>query len=168
MLSDGLECCGLSWCFYQTLVLTAPIHCRASIADGMTFLQIWWRNKLTLILIFHQNVNFWVDYSFKRVKNQWNQWSPYNLTLLQVEQTTGSSDQRGTAPPTEPGFSQGFFSVLSPMEFGFLAIVASGLFSWRHFISRYRRLHYIDTIITELSWTMTSLNSIMNCLQLKI
>ncbi len=36
--------------------------------------------------------------------------------------------------PTEPGFSQGFSSVLSPMEFWFLAAVASGLFSWGHFI----------------------------------
>ncbi len=69
MLTDGLEWCGL-WCFLSALILTAPIHCRASIDDGMTFLQIWWRNKLTLILIFHQNVHFWVDYSFKRVK-QW-------------------------------------------------------------------------------------------------
>ncbi len=31
-------------------------------------------------------------------KDHWNQWSPYNLTLLQLEQTTGSSGQRGTAP----------------------------------------------------------------------
>ncbi len=43
-------------------------------------------------------------------KDHWNQWSPYNLTLLQSEQTAGSSGQRGTGPPTEPGFSQGFFS----------------------------------------------------------
>ncbi len=42
-------------------------------------------------------------------KDHWNQLSPYNLTLLQLEQTTGSSGQRGTGPPTEPGFSQGFF-----------------------------------------------------------
>ncbi len=28
-------------------------------------------------------------------KDHWNQWSPYNLTLLQLEQTTGSSGQRG-------------------------------------------------------------------------
>ncbi len=34
MLTDGLEWCGLLlWCFYQTLILTAPIHCRASIAE---------------------------------------------------------------------------------------------------------------------------------------
>ncbi len=42
-------------------------------------------------------------------KDHWNQWSPYTLTLLQLEQTTGSFGQRGTGPPTEPGFSQGFF-----------------------------------------------------------
>ncbi len=40
-----------------------------------------------------------------------NQMSPlHNLTLLQLEQTAGSSGQRRTGPPTEPGFSQGFFS----------------------------------------------------------
>ncbi len=33
------------------------------------------------------------------------EWSPYNLTLLQLEQTTGLSGQRGTVP----GFSKGFF-----------------------------------------------------------
>ncbi len=42
-------------------------------------------------------------------KDPWNECSPYNLTLLQLEQTTGSSGQRGTGPPTEPGFSHGFF-----------------------------------------------------------
>ncbi len=46
--------CGLLWCIYQQfgLILTAPIHCKASIAntDGDTFLQIWWRNKLIYIL----------------------------------------------------------------------------------------------------------------------
>ncbi len=69
-------------------------------------------------------------------KDHWNQWSPYNLTLLQLEQTTGSSGQRGPGPSTEPGFSQVFFfSVLSPMEFWFLAVVASGLLRWGHLIS---------------------------------
>ncbi len=57
------------------------------------------------------------------------------LILLQLEQTIGSSGQRGTAPPTEPGFSQGFFSILSPMEFWFLAAVASGFLSSGHLIS---------------------------------
>ncbi len=51
----------------------------------------------------------------------WNQWTTYNMILLQLEQTTGLSGRRGTGPPTEPGFSQGFFSILSPMEFWFLA-----------------------------------------------
>ncbi len=35
MLTDGLEWFGLLWCFYQTLILTAPIHCRASIAETL-------------------------------------------------------------------------------------------------------------------------------------
>ncbi len=42
-------------------------------------------------------------------KEHWNQWCPYNLTLLLLEQTTDSSGQRGTGTPTEAGFSQGFF-----------------------------------------------------------
>ncbi len=34
-LTDGLEGCGLLWCFYQLfgLILTAPIHCSGSISD---------------------------------------------------------------------------------------------------------------------------------------
>ncbi len=32
---DELECCGLLWCFYQTLILTAPIHCSASVAETL-------------------------------------------------------------------------------------------------------------------------------------
>ncbi len=34
-LTDGLEWCRWLWCFYQTLILTAPIHCRASIAETL-------------------------------------------------------------------------------------------------------------------------------------
>ncbi len=65
--------------------------------------------------------------------------------------------------------SQGFFSVLSPMEFWFLAAVASGLLSWGHLISS----NIVDLIEqklfwTELSWTMPSLNSIMKCLYWKL
>ncbi len=67
-------------------------------------------------------------------KDNWNQLSPYNLTLLQLEQTAGSSGQRGIGPQTEPGFSQGFFSIRSPMEFWFLDAGTSGLLSWAHFI----------------------------------
>ena len=66
-----------------------------------------------------------------------NQMSPlHNLTLLQPGiELLVSSGQRRTCPPTEPDFSQGFFSILSPMEFWFLAAVASGLLSWGHLIS---------------------------------
>ncbi len=54
MLNDGLGSCGLMWCFYQ-LFLTAPIHCRGSIAEQVVFCKfspnlIWWRNKLIYIL----------------------------------------------------------------------------------------------------------------------
>ncbi len=70
-------------------------------------------------------------------KDHWNQWSAYNPTLLQLEQTTGLSEQRGTGTLTEPGFSQGFFLRFVSMEFWFLAVVASGLLSWGHIISSY-------------------------------
>ncbi len=85
-----------------------------------------------------------------RGKDPWNQWTTYTLTLLQLEQTTDLSGQRGTGPPTEPGFSQGFFSILSPMEFSFLAAVASGLLSWGHFIS--------STIIDLIAQILFKLN----------
>ncbi len=68
MLTDGLEWCGLLWCFYQTLILTAPIHCRASISEqeNATFFQIWWRNKPILdglrVNTFSANVNLCVNY----------------------------------------------------------------------------------------------------------
>ncbi len=83
--------------------------------------------------------------------------------------STDSSGRRGTAPPTEPGFSKGFFSILSPMEFSFLAAVASGLLSWGHLISS-TIIDLIAQILfkTELSWTMPLLNSIMKCIQLII
>ncbi len=68
-------------------------------------------------------------------KDHWNQWSHYNVTLLHLEQTTGSSGQRGTAPRLSLVSPKVFFSILSPMEFWFLAAVASGLLSWGHFIS---------------------------------
>ncbi len=83
-------------------------------------------------------------------KDPRNQWTTYTLTLLQLEQTTDSSGRRGTGPPTEPGFSQGFFSILSSMEFSFLAAVASGLLSWGHFIS--------STIIDLIAQILFKLN----------
>ncbi len=73
-----------------------------------------------------------------------------SVCFLQLEQTTDSSGRRGTGPPTEPGFSQGFFSILSPMEFSFLAAVASGLLSWGHFIS--------STIIDLIAQILFKLN----------
>ncbi len=60
------------------------------------------------------------------------------------------TNRRGTGPPTEPGFSQGFFSILSPMEFSFLAAVASGLLSWGHLIS--------STIIDLIAQILFKLN----------
>ncbi len=74
-------------------------------------------------------------------------WSPYNLTLLQLEQTTGSSGQRGTGPPTEPGFSQGFFlrsitdGVLVPCR----CCLLLAYFGTLH-LQRYHRLDCTDTI----------------------
>ncbi len=84
-------------------------------------------------------------------KYHWNQLSPYNLSLLQMEQTAGSSGQRGTGPQTVPGSSQGLFSILSPMEFWFLAAVASGLVSWGHFISS-DIINLIAQILFKLNW----------------
>ncbi len=65
--------CGLLWCFYQ-LILTAPIHCRASIGEQVMHCYIspnlfWRRNKLIYILdglrvsTFSANCHFWVNYS---------------------------------------------------------------------------------------------------------
>ncbi len=87
-------------------------------------------------------------------KDHWNQWTTYTLTLLQLEQTTGSSGRRGTGPPTEPGFSQGFFSILSPLaclvgESSFPAISST----WLH---RY----YINW--TELDNAITKFNNEMH------
>ncbi len=52
---------------------------------------------------------------------------PLTLWLCSVGTNYWFVWPEGNCPPTEPGFSQGFFSILSPMEFSFLAAVASGL-----------------------------------------
>ncbi len=67
-----------------------------------------------------------------------------------VNWTAGWSGRRSWSP-TESGFSQGFFSVLSPMEFGFLAAVASGLLSWGHFISS-NIIDLIAQILFKVNW----------------
>ncbi len=59
--------CGLLWCFYQTLILTAPIHCRASIEELVKFLN----NREILF-------NFWVNYSFKGKKYSNYNRNPHN------------------------------------------------------------------------------------------
>ncbi len=94
-------------------------------------------------------------------KDPRNQWTTYTLTLLQLEQTTDLSGRRGTGPPTEPGFSQGFFSILSPMEFSFLAAVASGLLSWGHFISS-TIIDLIAQILFKLDNAITKFNNEMH------
>ncbi len=53
--------------------------------------------------------------------------------------------QRGTCL-IEPGFSQGFFSILSLIEFWFLAAVAFDLLGWRHLIS--------DNIVSLIAQTL--------------
>ncbi len=63
-------------------------------------------------------------------KAPWNQWSPCNLTLLQLEQTTGSSGQSGTASR----LSLVSPKVLSPFCHRW-SLDSSGLLSWGHFIS---------------------------------
>ncbi len=66
--------------------------------------------------------------------------------------STDSSGRRGTAPPDWAWFLQRFFfSILSPMEFSFLAAVASGLLSWGHLISS--TIIDFDCTDTILNWT---------------
>ncbi len=57
----------------------------------------------------------------------------------------------GELPPDWAWFLPRFFSVLSPMEFSFLAAVASGLLSWGHFISS-DITDLIAQILFKLNW----------------
>ncbi len=56
MLTDGLEWCGLLWCFYQLFGLSFwrhPFTAEHPLLRhwwNAKFLQIWWRNKLIYIL----------------------------------------------------------------------------------------------------------------------
>ncbi len=55
-LTDGLEWCGLLWCFYQLFGLSfwrhlfTAEHPLLSKWCNVTFLQIWWRNNFIYIL----------------------------------------------------------------------------------------------------------------------
>ncbi len=51
MLTDGLEWCGLLWCFYQLSFWRHPFTAEHPLLRHWcrdTFFQIWWRNKLIL------------------------------------------------------------------------------------------------------------------------
>ncbi len=70
----------------------------------------------------------------------------------------------GNCPPDWAWFlPRFFFSVLSPMEFWFLAVVASGLLSWGHFISSniMTWLHRYYLNWTELDNDITEFNNEM-------
>ncbi len=79
MLTDGLEWCGLLWCFYQLFGLSfwrhpfTAEHPLVSKWRNATFLQIWWRKQTHLHLgwpegeFISANLHFWVNYSFKWV-----------------------------------------------------------------------------------------------------
>ncbi len=77
MLSDGLEGCGLLWCFYQLFGLSfwrhpfTAEHPLMSKWRNATFLQIWWRNKIIYILdglrvrTFSAHFHFYVQHRLK-------------------------------------------------------------------------------------------------------
>ncbi len=87
--------------FLSALILTAPIHCRASIA---TFLQTRWRNKLILImmtwwgahfqqifvfertipLISHNATTCWISLCFTSIQLS-ARWAHFNFTLMNLE-----------------------------------------------------------------------------------
>ncbi len=82
-----------------------------------------------------------------------------------MEQPAGSSGRRGTAPPTKPGFSQCFFSPFCHRwSFGSLPLSPLAcLVGDTYFpviLSTLLHRYYLNW--TELSWTLTSLNSMMN------
>ncbi len=94
-------------------------------------------------------------------KDPRNQWTTYTLTLLQLEQTTDSSGRRGTGPRLSLVSPKVFFSILSPMEFSFLAAVASGLLGWGHFISS-TIIDLIAQILFKLNYATTKFNNEMH------
>ncbi len=78
-----------------------------------------------------------------------NQMSPlHNLTLLQLEFNCLFVWQEENCPPDWV-----FLSILSPMEFWFLAALASGLIGWEHLISS-DIVDLIAQILFKLNWTV--------------
>ncbi len=63
----------------------------------------------------------------------------------QLEQTAASSGQMGTGQ-TDSGFSQGFFSILSLMEFSSLPLSPLACLVGHTSFQRYHRLDCTDTI----------------------
>ncbi len=69
-LTDVLEWCVLLWCFYQTLILTAPIHRRASVAETLMLHSSKSDEEINSstsdgLSIFSAKRHFLVSYSFK-------------------------------------------------------------------------------------------------------
>ncbi len=68
-LTDGLEGCGLLWCFYQLFGLSFwrhPFTTENPLVSNwcnVTFLQIWWRNKLIFNLdnlgVYFTHISMW-------------------------------------------------------------------------------------------------------------
>ncbi len=73
MLTDGLEWCGLLWCFYQLFGLSFwrhPFTTEDPLVSkwcNVTFLQIWWKNKLTYICTSQNDWNYPTVYASKEV-----------------------------------------------------------------------------------------------------
>ncbi len=102
--------CGLLWCFYQLFGLSfwrhpfTAEHPLVSKWCNATFLQIWWRNKLILILddlrvsTFSANFHFCLIFSFKSVaKSQIRHFFNHFVIVSQVSESAFwiNSKQRG-------------------------------------------------------------------------
>ncbi len=83
--TDGLEWCGLLWCFYQLFGLSFWRH-PFTAEDPLvrqwyndTFLQIWWRNKLNYILDDLRVIFFMQLTVASRQMYSWNFYSVYKI-----------------------------------------------------------------------------------------
>ncbi len=78
-LTDGLEWCGLLWCFYQQFGLSFwrhPFTAEESLLNKWCYISpnlFRWRNKLIFyglrVRKLSVNCHFWVNYSFKELKH---------------------------------------------------------------------------------------------------